>query len=113
MRLQFTSGLNEKKHQTCELILDFNRCSRTECEICTSYYDCYDRYWNTIAPPKEPINVNVNTTDFQKYFFILPLSILAMLIVLIFFTFAKCCVKEPLPNYGGNLIQNEMPLIQS
>lgn len=113
MRLQFTSGLNEKKHQTCELILSFNRCSRTECEICKSYYDCYDRYWNTIAPPKEPINVNVNTTDFQKYFFILPLSILAMLIVLIFFTFAKCCVKEPLPNYGGNLIQNEMPLIQS
>ena len=106
IRLQFTSGLNEKKHQTCELILGFNRCCRSECEICTNAYDCYDRYWNTIDPP-------VNTTDFEKYFFILPLSILAMLIVLIFFTFAKCCVKEPLPNYGGNLIQNEMPLIQS
>jgi hypothetical protein len=111
MRLSFTSGLNEKKHQTCELILAFYGCARTECEICTSRksYDCYDRYWNAIAPPKEPIK----TTDFEKYFFILPLSILAMLIVLIFFSFAKCCVREPLPNYGGNLIQNEMPLIQS
>lgn len=89
----------------------FYGCARTECEICTSSnsYDCYDRYWNSIAPPKELIK----TTDFEKYFFILPLSILAMLIVLIFFSFAKCCVREPLPNYGGNLIQNEMPLIQS
>jgi hypothetical protein len=59
------------------------------------------------------MNLVIIPTDLEKYFFILPLSILAMLIVLIFFTFAKCCVKEPLPNYGENLIQNEMPLIQS
>lgn len=78
-----------------------NKCKK-ECELCT-IGECYDRNKKLILFP----------TDFEKYFFILPLSILVMLIVLIFFTFAKCCVKQPLPNYGGNLVQSEMPLIQS
>ena len=35
-----------------------------------------------------------------------------MLIVLALFTFAKCGVKEVIPNYGGeNPAQNELPLI--
>ena len=99
--LYYTASLNENKSQTCQLTIKFYQCNK-ECDICTKE-KCYDKYMNLVYIP----------TDLEKYFFILPLTILAMLIVLIFFTFAKCCVKEPLPNYGGNLIQNEMPLIQS
>ena len=102
-KLFFTSSLNEKMSEICQITLTFNQCKK-ECEICTSQ-NCYDKNMNTI-------NIIV-LTDLESYFFILPLSILAMLMVLIFFSFAKCCVREPLPNYGGNLIQNEMPLIQS
>ena len=103
LELFFTSSLNEKISQTCQITLIFYQCKK-ECDICTSQ-NCYDKNMNTV-------NIIV-LTDLERYFFILPLSILAMLMVLIFFCFAKCCVGEPLPNYGGNLIQNEMPLIQS
>ena len=101
INLYYTASLNENKSQTCQLTIKFYQCKK-ECDICTEE-KCYDKNMNLVIIP----------TDLEKYFFILPLSILAMLIFLIFFTFAKCCVKEPLPNYGGNLIQNEMPLIQS
>ena len=103
LELFFTSSLNEKISQTCQITLIFYQCKK-ECDICTSQ-NCYDKNMNTV-------NIIV-LTDLERYLFILPLSILAMLMVLIFFCFAKCCVREPLPNYGGNLIQNEMPLIQS
>ena len=89
--------------QTCQITIIFNQCKK-ECDICTSQ-NCYDKNMNTV-------NIII-PTNLESYFFILPLSILVMLIVLIFFSFAKWCVREPLPNYGGNLIQNEMPLIQS
>ena len=101
INLYYTASLNENKSQTCQLTINFHPCQK-ECDLCT-IEKCYDKNLKVVIIP----------TDLEKYFFILPLSILAMLIVLIFFTFAKCCVKEPLPNYGGNLIQNEMPLIQS
>jgi len=102
-KLFFTSSLNEKMSETCQINLTFNQCKK-ECEICTRK-NCYDKNMNTV-------NIIV-LTDLERYLFILPLSILAMLIVLIFFSFEKCCIREPLPNYGGKLIQNEMPLIQN
>jgi len=102
IKILFASSLNEKKSQKCELTLNFKRC-RTGCELCTSKNDCFDKNWNELYIP----------TDFERFFFILPLSILAMLIVLILFNFAKCCVKEPSPNYGKKVIQSEIPLIQS
>lgn len=101
INLYYTASLNENKSQTCQVTINFHECQK-ECDICTEE-KCYDKNMNLVIIP----------TDLEKYFFILPLSILAMLIVLIFFTFAKCRAKEPLLNYGGNLIQNEMPLIQS
>jgi len=101
VNLLYTGSLNEKKSRTCQLTIKFYNCQK-ECEICTNQ-ECYDRNKKLILFP----------TNLERYFFILPLSILVMLIVLIFFTFAKCCVKQPLPNYGGNLVQSEMPLIQS
>jgi len=101
--LLYTASFNEKKSRTCQLTIKFNECLK-ECEI-YSIQGCYDRNKKLIP--------FLTITDFERYFFILPLSILVMLIVLIFFTFAKCCVKQPLPNYGGNLVQSEMPLIQS
>ena len=103
LKLFFTASLNEKISETCQINLNFYQCNK-ECNVCTNQ-NCYDKNMNKV--------IIYNPTDLERYFFILPLSILAMLIVLIFFSFAKCCVKEPLPNYGGNLIQNEMPLIQS
>jgi len=99
--LLFTASLNERKSSTCQLTLKYYPCPKG-CKLCTME-GCADENKKEIIAP----------SDFERYFFILPLSILVMLIVLIFFTFAKCCVKQPLPNYGGNLVQSEMPLIQS
>ena len=101
INLLYTASLNEKKSRAYQLTIKFNEC-RKECEIC-SIKGCYDKNKKLIIIP----------IDLERYFFILPLSILVMLIALIFFTFAKFCVKQPLPNYGGNLVQSEMPLIQS
>ena len=65
----------------------------------------------------QPINYlvkyNKNNIRYNFIFCILPLSILSMFIVLMLFKLERCRIKEPLPNYGGNLVQSEMPLIQS
>lgn len=102
--LEFANSLNASEAQRCKLTLTFHEC-HSDCELCTSSSTnetCYDRYWNTIYIK----------TKFEKFFFIIPAAILAMLFVLIFFSFAKCCcMKENMPNYGENAVINEMPLI--
>ena len=105
--LEFSSSLNESEAQRCRLTLYFYDC-RKECELCTSDPNsCYDRYGNII-------DFSDDRTDFEKYFFILPLSILVMLVILIFFSFTKCLyMKQQLPNYGGNALANGIPLITS
>ena len=95
------SGSLEEDSQKCKLTINFKNCKK-ECEFCNNNNKCWDENWKFIY----------FKSDFEKIFFIFPVSILVMLIVLIFFTFAKCFMREQIPNYGGgNLIQNEMPLI--
>ena len=100
---EFSNSLNETVSQRCFYTLFFYKCM-SECDICTSNNDCYDRNWNSISPPKEKTNL-------EKYFWILPASILGMLIVLIFFNFEKCCMRGKMPDFGENAIVNEIPLI--
>ena len=99
---EYSNSLNETVSQRCSYTLFFKEC-KSECDICTTYGNCYDKNGKSI--------VFKNKTDFEKYFIILPASILGMLIVLIFFSFAKCCMKEKMPNFGENAIVSEMPLI--
>lgn len=97
---EYSNSLNETISQRCFYTLTFKGC-KSECDICTSNGNCYDKNFKSI----------VFRTDLEKYFIILPASILGMLIVLIFFSFAKCCMKEKMPNFGENAIVSEMPLI--
>lgn len=101
----FTSDFDEKIAQRCELTLNFLPC-KEECDICTKKNECYDKN------KKSVYHLSENQKKFLKYFFILPAVILFMFIIILFFSFAKCCIRDPLPNYGGNIVQNEMPLIQ-
>ena len=108
--IEFTNSLDQKFSERCKLTVSFKKCP-AECEYCT-LYRCWDKNWNEIREKeKEEPKPKISRTELQTYFFILPASILVMLIVLIFFTFVKCCGKNKLDNYGGNLVQNEMPLI--
>ena len=96
----FTSSL-ETNAQKCKISFNFYNC-KSECEFCNSDDKCWDQNWKFIYIK----------SDFEKVFFIIPCSIIVMLIVLALFTFAKCGVKEVIPNYGGeNPAQNELPLI--
>ena len=102
--LEFSSSSNESEAQRCRLTLHFFDCDEV-CELCTSDNSvCYDRYWNIIYIYAK--------TNFEKFFFIAPTIILGMLVVLIIFSFGKCCcMKKQLPNYGGNAEAKEIPLI--
>ena len=100
-KVGFTNSL-EADSQRCIFTIDFLPCKKKKCEFCNENNKCWDENWKFIY----------FKSDFEKIFFIFPVSILVMLIVLLSFTFAKCCMKGQIPNYGGeNLIQNEMPLI--
>ena len=96
----FTNSF-EAYSQKCKVTLNFYKCKK-ECEFCNEDGKCWDQNWKFVY----------FKSNFEKMFFIIPCSIIVMLIVLALFTFAKCGVKEVMPNYGGeNPAPNELPLI--
>ena len=96
----FTNSF-EAYSQKCKVTLNFYKCKK-ECEFCNEDGECWDQNWKFVY----------FKSNFEKVFFIIPCSIIVMLIVLALFTFAKCGVKEVIPNYGGeNPAPNELPLI--
>ena len=102
-KLKFSRSKSDTRNiQKCTITFNIYRCKKAECKYCNSDNKCWDAEWNPIY----------FKTSLEKSFWIIPVAIGVMLIVLLFFSLAKCCIREQIPNLGGeNLIQNEMPLI--
>lgn len=101
IKFSSTNNYTSRTSQTCTLTIHIKSCEKEECKYWNYKGDCWDNNMKKIF----------FKTDLEKYFFIIPIAILGMLIVLIFFSFAKCCIREQIPNFEGGNLQNELPLI--